>query len=208
MTEAVFPRSARALRPAVVAAALALALAGCQESPAPGVSSAPAAPGQGTSAQAVSIDTIAAQATGFSVGPSMSARTVYVFFDPQCPHCAVLWESAKPLKSQARFVWVPVSLLNANSTLQGATLLAAADPIAAMDQHEVLLRSQKGGIAAADNIESQKEAIKRNTQLMNSLNLSSVPAVVAKHAQTGALVVREGSMPTGALANLLGLQAP
>jgi thiol:disulfide interchange protein DsbG len=201
VTEPVFPR-----RAAVLGAALALALAACQEAPTP---ASPAAPGQAAPApQSVSIETIAAQATGFSIGPSMSARTVYVFFDPQCPHCAALWQAARPLKSQARFVWVPVSLLNANSTLQGATLLAAADPIAAMDQHEELLRTQKGGIVPAQNTDAHKDAIKRNTQLMNSLNLSSVPAIVAKHAQTGELVVREGSMPTGPLAAALGLQAP
>ena len=46
----------------------------------------------------VSLAAIEAEARGFTVGSPMSARTVYVFFDPQCPHCAALWEAAKPLK--------------------------------------------------------------------------------------------------------------
>jgi thiol:disulfide interchange protein DsbG len=79
----------------------------------------------------------------------MSKRTVYIFFDAQCPHCAMLWESAKPLKSQAKFVWIPVGLLNAASTAQGATLLAAGDPVAAMDEHETSMRAGRGGISAA-----------------------------------------------------------
>ena len=35
-----------------------------------------------------------------------------------------------------------------------------------------------------------------------------VPAVVGKHAVTGELVVKEGSMPTAMLATVLGLQVP
>ena len=61
----------------------------------------------------VSLDVIASEAKGFDVGTTMAAHVVYVFFDPQCPHCAELWESARPLKAQARFVWIPVGLLNA-----------------------------------------------------------------------------------------------
>jgi thiol:disulfide interchange protein DsbG len=198
-------RSAPFGRPArlALAFAAALALAGCKDSSAPGASGAPAA-----KAQSVSVEAIASEAKGFSVGPSMAARTVYVFFDPQCPHCAALWDAAKPLKSQARFVWLPVSLLNASSAPQGATLLAAADPVAAMDQHEKLLREQRGGITAASDIDAQKQVVARNTELFNRFGLGGVPAIVARHAQTGELVVREGSMPTAALAAVLGLQGP
>jgi thiol:disulfide interchange protein DsbG len=188
--------------------AAALALAACKE--APGTSSGAASPGGGAAAgsQPVSIEAIAAQAQGFSVGSTMSTRTVYVFFDPQCPHCAALWQAAKPLKSQARFVWLPVGLLNANSTLQGATLLAAPDPVAAMDQHEASLMAKQGGITPVQGLEGQKAVVARNTELMNKFGFGSVPTVVGLHAQNGALVVKEGSMPTAALAAALGLQAP
>ena len=48
---------------------------------------------------------------------------------------AALWEAAKPLKSQARFVWIPVGLLGDKSVSQGAAILNAADPVAAMEQN-------------------------------------------------------------------------
>jgi thiol:disulfide interchange protein DsbG len=48
----------------------------------------------------------------------------------------------------------------------------------------------------------------KNTALMNRYGLASVPSIVAKHAQTGALVTREGGLPTPELAALLGLQVP
>lgn len=178
-------------------------LAGCKDS---GSSASGAASPSGSTA--VSTETIAAGATGFNVGSPMSTRIVYVFFDAQCSHCGALWYAAKPLKSQARFVWIPVGILNAASTSQGATILAAADPAAAMDQHEASLMAKGGGISASGNTDAQKEAIKKNTELMNRFGFASIPTIIGKHAQTGELVKQEGAMPTAALASLLGLQVP
>ncbi|MDB5946424.1 MAG: DsbC family protein [Ramlibacter sp.] len=169
-----------------------------------------AAPAAAASAPAptVSLPAIASEAKGFTVGSSMSVRTVYVFFDPQCPHCAALWEQAKPLKTQAKFVWIPVGLLNASSTPQGAALLAAADPVAAMDAHEASMKDHQGGIGATGNLDAQKGAVEANTKLLTRLQFAGVPTIVAKHAVTGELVVKEGAMPTAALANALGLVPP
>ena len=189
--------------------AAALSLTACKEAPAP--AAAPATAGGPTvkpGAAPLSFEAIAADAKGFTLGSAMSVRTVYVFFDAQCPHCAALWAAAKPLKSQAKFVWIPVGILNPASTAQGAALLAAADPIAAMDEHEVLMRDKKGGITAVGNLDAQRELVKKNTELMNRFGFASIPTIVGKNASTGAMVVQEGSLATPALANLLGLSLP
>jgi thiol:disulfide interchange protein DsbG len=183
------------------AAASCVALVACKDAPSPGE---PAKAASST----VSIAEVAAGATGFSAGSAMSARTVYVFFDPQCPHCSDLWRAATPLVSQARFVWIPVGLLNDTSRSQGAALLAAADPVAAMNLHEASMGDGKGGIGASADAQTQLEAVAKNTALFNKFGFNSIPTVVGTHAQTGALVTNEGSMPTAALATLLGLQAP
>ena len=169
---------------------------------------APAAASAGKGSTPVSLEAIAAEAKGFNVGSTMSTRVVYVFFDPQCPHCAALWESARPLRSQARFVWIPVSLLNDKSAPQGAAILNAGDPIAAMDQHEQSLRAQQGGISAMGVSDAQKEAVKANTALFTRFGFGSVPTVVAKHATNGEIVTVEGSAPTALLASRLGLNPP
>jgi thiol:disulfide interchange protein DsbG len=188
----------------LAAALLCASLAACKDSPNASSSAAPAK----AAAQAVSVDAIAAEAKGFTVGSEMSVRRVFVFFDPQCPHCAALWTAAKPLKSQARFVWIPVGLLNPTSSVQGAALLASADPVAAMDQHEASLAAKQGGILAQGDVEAQKALVAANTALMNRYGFGGVPVVVAKHAVSGELVVKEGSMPTATLATVLGLQVP
>lgn len=186
--------------PAMLVAATLL-LTACNDAPAPGVAAK-----AGTTA--VSTAAVAAEAKGFSVGSTMSTRTVYVFFDPQCPHCNALWVAAKPLKSQAKFVWIPVGILNASSTAQGATLLAAKDPAAAMDEHEASMQAKGGGISAGSDIAAQKEIVAKNTALLTRLGFGSIPTIIGTHAQSGALVTQEGSMPTAALAALLGLQVP
>ncbi len=189
--------------PLLAAALLCASLAACKDSPSSAPADAPKA-----AAQAVSVEAIAAEAKGFTVGSEMSVRRVFVFFDPQCPHCAALWQAAKPLKSQARFIWIPVGLLNPTSSVQGAALLAAADPVALMDQHEASMAAKQGGIQAQGDVEAQKAQVAANTALMNRYGFGGVPVVVAKHAVSGELVVKEGSMPTATLATVLGLQVP
>ena len=187
---------------AALAASLLLFLSGCKESP---PSSAGAKAGAGVP---VSLSAIEAEAAGFTLGSTISARTVYVFFDPQCPHCAALWKAAQPLRTQAKFVWVPVALMNKTSETQGATLLAAKNPVSAMDEHEASMTAGKGGIAVAADIEAQRAAVLKNTALMNRFGFASIPTIVGQHAQTGALVTREGGLPTPELAKLLGLEVP
>jgi thiol:disulfide interchange protein DsbG len=192
-------------RSILLLAALA-GLTACKDAPAPsaGTQGAAAAPAAAPAAgEELSMETIASQAQGFSVGPAMSAKVAYVFFDPQCPHCAALWAASRPLKA-ARFVWLPVSIINANSTLQGAAILAAPDPVVAMDGHEASLRDKRGGILPQGDNTAQKEAVKRNTELFNKYKFQSVPVIVTKNA-SGAVVKREGALPTDALAAFLGL---
>ena len=175
-------------------------LAACKDAPAPSDAAK-------TAAVTVSVAAVAQEATGFSAGSAMSARVMYVFFDPQCPHCSALWRAAQPLTAQARFVWIPVQLLNDTSRAQGAALLAAADPVAAMNAHEASMQAGTGGIASA-GAEAQLAAVAKNTALFNRMGFSSIPTIVGTHAQTGALVTQEGAMSTAGLANLLGLQLP
>ena len=176
---------------------LLAAFAGCspQEAPKPA-----------STKQEVSVDLVAAQAKGFTVGALMSNNTVYVFFDPQCPHCGHLWEASKPLQSKVKFVWIPVGWINPSSTSQGAALLSAANPGALMSEHEASLLALKGGIAATSDIAPDiAQAIKANTALLNSFGAESVPLVIAKNLKTGQTVRSDNAMDTAALAAFLGL---
>jgi len=192
-----FGVSARVLALTLV---LGMGLAACSKQDSPAVPTAAAV------APAQSYDAVAKDGKGFAAGALMSAQTVYVLFDAQCPHCGALWNASQPLHRKVKFVWIPVSLMNPKSTLQGAALLTAANPTELMNAHEAALLAGNGGMVADANPSPESQAaIKSNTLLFNSLGATSVPYIVAKNAATGAVVTNSGALQTPALAAFLGL---
>lgn len=152
---------------------------------------------------------VAAEGKGFTAGALMAANPVYVLFDPQCPHCGHLWNASLPLQSKVKFVWLPVSLMGAKSLPQGAALLQASDPAAAMTAHEQALLSGQGGMSASASVpEAVETSIQANTTLLQRLGAESVPFIVARHAQSGQTVTHAGALGTQELARLIGVQAP
>jgi thiol:disulfide interchange protein DsbG len=191
---------------------LILGLMACSKTDTPASPSAgnpPASSPSASNTPAQALEATMAQGKGFSVGAIMSAHTVYVLFDPQCPHCGHLWEAAKPLHNKAKFVWIPVAIMNAKSAAQGAALLQAGNPVEIMSAHEKSILAGTGGMLAPSNIPAELEqTIKGNTTLFNTLNANSVPYIIAKHTQTGQVVMHAGAKDTAALAAFLGLPTP
>lgn len=183
----------------------ALALSACNEGQAPGgASKAPAAPA--AAAPIANAYDAAAKGAGFTVGSLMATRQIYVFFDPQCPHCGHLWEAAKPLTNQLRMVWIPVGFISARSTTQGAALLAASDPMTAMSAHEQSLLAQKGGMIPPDNLPAElTDKVKANTKLWQQLGGESVPMVIFKNPATGEAGKFAGALDTQGLKRLVGI---
>jgi thiol:disulfide interchange protein DsbG len=184
-----------------LSALLALGLGACsREDASPGSTAA----GALTPAQAV--EAVAAEGRGFAVGTLMSAHPVYVLFDPQCPHCGHLWNAARPLQNNMRFVWLPVAILGPKSLPQGAALMQSADVVQAMNAHEQSLLAGQGGMAASANVpDDVAAAIRANTALLDRLGAESVPFIVARHARSGEVVTRAGAMDTAALLDFLGM---
>ena len=152
---------------------------------------------------------VAQQTKGFTAGALMSANTVYVLFDPQCPHCGHLWQAAQPLLKRTKFVWVPINMLSPKSLPQGAALLTATNPVELMTAHETSLLAGTGGTSAPSSIPDDiEQAIKTNTKVFNAVKGESVPMIIAKHAVSGKVITRFGSKDTADLALFLGVDAP
>ncbi len=179
---------------------MAVSAAGCSKQ------DTPAKPEAAVTKPAQPYEAVAAQGKGFTAGSMMSNHTVYVLFDPQCPHCGKLWEASLPLHNKAKFVWIPVAIMNPKSSTQGAALLTAANPVEAMTLHEKSILAGAGGMSASASAPAEiEQAIKQNTQLFTSLGSDSVPYLLAKNARTGQVVTRNGAMETAALAELIGV---
>lgn len=154
--------------------------------------------------QAPSLAAAGKYAAGFDTGNLSSARQVYVFFDPQCPHCGMFWEETKKLAKEARFTWVPVGLLNRASVNQGAAILSSKSPVETMDAHEQTLRIKGGGMDAAVADPEYKALLERNTRLLASFGAVGVPFIIGANAQTGAVYSESRGMPADKLASSLG----
>lgn len=178
--------------------ALALIATACTDKPA---ASAPAAP-----PTPASVYERASKASGFTVGTVMAANTVYVFFDPACPHCAHLWEQSQPLLKRLKMVWVPVGILRKASVPQGATILSAADPAQAMAQNEASVLARGPGIEVPANLAPDVLAkVEANTRLLNELGADSVPFIVFRNGKSGQYGSRAGSASTEELASMVGI---
>lgn len=181
-----------------LAAALTLSLSACSREDASADKAPPIAAAQ-------ALEVLAAEGKGFTVGATMAARTVYVLFDPQCPHCGHLWEASQPLLGKARFVWLPVAFISPKSLPQGAALLQSAQPLQTMAAHEKALLAGSGGMSASASVPDDiRAAIERNTRLLDRLGAESVPLIVTR-SPAGQPLLHAGAMDTAALAALLGL---
>lgn len=150
--------------------------------------------------------TLAATGNGFTTGPIMSAHTVYVFFDTTCPHCAHLWQNAQSLGSQLKIVWMPIGLLRPQSLPQGATILGAKDPAAAMAENEASVVNHGGGITAATSLDDAVLAkVRANTELFKKFNADSVPLIVFRNAKTGEVGQHAGAVDAVQLLAFAGL---
>ena len=181
----------------------AAAVAACGDKSA--TSAAPAAPAAQKPAPKDAYD-LASRASGFTVGPMMAANTVYVFFDPTCPHCATLWGNAKPLATKLKLVWIPIGWLQKSSAPQAATILSAPDPVAAMAENEASVLERRGGITVPASLSDEAVGkVKANTELFHKLGEESVPLIVFKNGKTGEYGAHAGVVPTEQLAAMAGV---
>jgi thiol:disulfide interchange protein DsbG len=149
---------------------------------------------------------LAMTGTGFTVGPIMAVNTVYVFFDTTCPHCAELWAASQPLVGKLKMVWMPIGLLRPSSGPQGATILAASNPAAAMTENETSVQQRKGGITVSPTLpEATLDKVKANTELFRRLGADSVPYILFKNPKTGAYGSFAGATDTARLAQMVGV---
>ena len=186
-----------------VALAFAASLAACSDKPSEAAKPAAPSAAKPTAAEAYEL---AKTGNGFTIGAMMAANTVFVFFDPACPHCAQLWMSAKPLLSKLKMVWMPIGLMGKGSLAQGATILAAPDPVAAMNENEVSVLERRGGISASQSLSDEAQAkVKANTDLFHKLGGESVPFLVFRHATNGSFGQHAGTVPTEQLAAMVGV---
>lgn len=200
-------------RNARVALALvsALILSACNspstESAAPAASAAQASTGEPVTKISAEVFEKVKTAKGFQTGTLGAMPTAYVMFDPQCPHCGVLWSAAKPLQSKISVKWIPVALLKPASETQAALLIGGADPVALMNAHEASMLAGRPDSLVGSPDDKSTAAARDNTALMvRTVGSTSIPTIIYLDPATKQPQYLAGAMPTERLAALLGVQ--
>lgn len=115
----------------------------------------------------------------FITGPILKddGAYLYVFFDPQCPHCNKLWQNTQDnLVKDVSIVWIPVAFINDKSLPQGATILSSGDPKQTMSEHEKSMSDGGTGIAISSIINPKSlDKIKQNNSIFESIGATGVP---------------------------------
>ncbi len=134
-----------------------------------------------TRAQAKLLFAEATRHTGhFSEG---SGASLYVYFDPNCIYCHLLYERIRPYVREHRVqvVWIPVGFLKSDSPGKAEAILASPDPVAALrrDEHDFNVPEEEGGIPPLKHASTAVvRAVYQNTRLLSVLGEVATPTLV------------------------------
>lgn len=136
------------------------------------------------------------QADWIAEGAAAPDRIIYIFTDPQCPYCHLLWQKARGyLDGTVQLRHIIVGIMHSSSREQAARIYAAKEPLQ-------LLQSGMGGVqlaAAGAVAEKFYRPVERNNQLMQQLAVHVTPTLLYRDA-TGQIRMMAGLPDDTALA--------
>ncbi|MFH1818697.1 MAG: thiol:disulfide interchange protein DsbG [Pseudomonadota bacterium] len=144
------------------------------------------------------------QSTWIGDGKTDAPRIVYTFTDPNCPYCNKFWNDARPwiTSGKVQLRHVMVAILSPTSPGKAAAILNAADPQAALTQHEQ--QHAAGGVKPLSQIpEKIRAQLDANQKLMQKLGTSATPTIFYKDA-SGKLQKMQGAPSGEMLTKILG----
>lgn len=137
----------------------------------------------------------APQATWIAEGPG--PRIVYIFFDPNCPSCQLLYKNLRPFPGShdLQLRWIPVAVVNVTSLGKAAAILEAPDPPAALRRNEEHYDAQAyaGGIEEDIPSADAERKLRANERLLNGLDIPVVPSMLFA-ARDGRAVLIQGAL--------------
>lgn len=142
-------------------------------------------------------------------GKDTAAKTVYVFFDPNCIFCHFAWKATAGYAAAGtvQFKWVPLAFQSPTSAGKAYTLMQAKDPAALMAQGQATFSNQSGGLAvnAATTVppEFTKQLVK-NESVMNALGSKGTPLFVYAD-ESGKWRTASGLPKLGTFGQLIGV---
>jgi thiol:disulfide interchange protein DsbG len=128
-------------------------------------------------------DQVFTDGKGFDQGEvPETSTTVFVLFDPQCPDCIKFWDLSNTFKTQVRFIWLPVAVLNSRSEPQGALILSATHPADMMARQVELFNTPSRGLetTGVSISDSAREDVWQNARIFRRAGGKSVPFLISQ----------------------------
>ena len=144
------------------------------------------------------------QATWIADG--QGRRIVYVFFDPNCPSCQLLYQNLRTFirSHDLQLRWIPVAIVNATSLGKAAAIVQAPDPRAALQRNEEHYHgeSYSGGIDEDIPSGATEKKLRANERLLNRLDIPVVPSMLFADKDSRAVLI-QGALSPVALRKVL-----
>ncbi len=127
------------------------------------------------------LDAVRNKTNYFSEG-AVKAPHLFVFFDPNCIYCNMLWKQTRTAvkAGQLRISWVPVAILKKTSMGRSVAILAAQDPVAALRDDEAHFNHQteQGAIPIDTGDPAVRAKVNANTAFFVANNMRGTPTLV------------------------------
>jgi hypothetical protein len=154
-------------------------------------------------------------------GSSKAPRAVYIFTDPNCPYCNVLWGEARPWVNAGRVQlrYLIVGILTPSSPGKAAALLTARSPASAFSSYEGLHFPKTESAFASGNIHhplddtglkplkdippAAQSILDANERLLSQLGQEGLPVILWRDAN-GKVYMHMGLPEKGDLMRILG----
>jgi thiol:disulfide interchange protein DsbG len=108
--------------------------------------------------------------------------TLYVFMDPNCIYCHLVWKALQPYEAAGLQVhWIPMGFLKADSEGKAAALLEAKDGAALLKELETHYseKDESGGIAPLAHVPPADHAkLNNNIKLFQDLGFDGTPTLI------------------------------
>lgn len=127
---------------------------------------------------------------------------VYIFFDPNCGYCPLLYRNLQPLikPNDLQLRWIPVAIVDATSLGKAGAILEADVPAATLDRNEMHYdtNAYTGGIAERIPNERTEARVRANEALLNRVAIPVVPTMFFAD-KDGEIRVMQGALSPLAL---------
>lgn len=140
------------------------------------------------------------------VAQGQGHHVLYVFFDPNCGYCPMLYKNLQPLIAphDLQLRWIPVAMLDATSLGKAAAILQAKDPKAALDYNEAHYNTEAytGSIPEEIPSAATEARLRANEVLLNQVGIPVVPTMLFQ-AKSGEAMMIQGVLSPIALRKVL-----